>query len=753
MGRLAWGLAVVWTILLATSLLWNVHQVRQTALELATTQVQLSYNKDLVYRVWAAGHGGVYVPVNPQTPPNPYLSHIPERDILTPSGRALTLMNPAYMTRQVHELAAQVYGIKGHLTSLKPIRPENAPDPWETKALNSFEAGTPEITEVVESAGEFHLRFMRPFLTEKACLKCHAAQGYKEGDIRGGISLDVPMKPFLAGISFQTYPLAAGHGLIWLLGLTGIIMGNRSIRHYLDERQQAEEALMLARDELDQRVIERTADLRLANEQLLWEIEERQLVENHLRESEARFTAFMGHLPGLATMRDMEGRYLFANRAWEELMNLKPGAWQGMTLGEIWPAKQAAALQKMDFEIIASGKSTGQVEKMEQEDGSHHLLTHRFPILDAKGLPFMVGSIAIDITARLRAEKALTAERQRFLDLLEHLPAYIYLQAPDYSIRFANRRFRERFGEPHGKTCYTLLWGRDEPCPDCPTFTVFNTGQPKEWELSAPDDRVYQVYDYPFVDLDGSPLVLEMGIDITDRKRAEEALNASEIRLRYLADQLLMAQENERKRLAAELHDELGHALLILKLHLSSIEKKMRPEQEDLKEEMRSQLDYINEVIQEIRRLYYDLSPGDVEDLGLTKALHNLITDFAGHVPEITWQVDLADLEGLFSIPVQTIIYRTMQEALTNIGKHGHPDAVTISATKEPGQVHFAIQDNGRGFDALELDSHGTGRGMGLVAMEERLNMVGGSFEIQSSKQGGTELSFTIPTLPEREKL
>lgn len=144
-------------------------------------------------------------------------------------------------------------------------------------------------------------------------------------------------------------------------------MGNRSIRHYLDERQQAEKALMLARDELDQRVVERTADLRLANEQLLWEIEERQQVENRLRESEARFNAFMEHLPGLATMRDMEGRYLFANLAWEELMNLKPRAWQGMILGKIWPAQKAAALQKMDFEIIASGKSTEQMEEMEQE--------------------------------------------------------------------------------------------------------------------------------------------------------------------------------------------------------------------------------------------------------------------------------------------------------------------------------------------------------------------------------------------------
>jgi len=235
--------------------------------------------------------------------------------------------------------------------------------------------------------------------------------------------------------------------------------------------------------------------------------------------------------------------------------------------------------------------------------------------------------------------------------------------------------------------------------------------------------------------------------------RAATALKESEGRLRYLADQLLAAQENERKRLAAELHDELGHALLSMKLHLSSIEKKLPPEQEDVKEEIRAQLDYIHEVIQDVRRLYHDLSPGDVEDLGLTKALRTLINDFAYHLPEITWQVELTDMEGLFSLPVQTTIYRILQEALTNIGKHANPNRVTISSAKENNQVRFVVADDGVGFDVdQKLRSRSAGRGVGLVAMEERLNMVGGSLEIQSRLRGGTRLSFTIPAIPEGER-
>jgi diguanylate cyclase (GGDEF)-like protein/PAS domain S-box-containing protein len=227
-------------------------------LEEARIQATIAYKKDIIYRLWNAGQGGVYVPVTKKTQPNPYLD-VPEREIKTPSGKKLTLVNPAYMTRQVHELEEKKYGIRGHITSLNPVRPENAPDPWETEALRAFERGETEVSSILKIDGIEYMRLMRPFITEKACLKCHARHGYKEGDIRGGISVSIPMEPLWVRARKENILLSLVHGLLWLLGLCGIVLGTQRLRQSERERKQAEEALRHALAESQQRQAETSA--------------------------------------------------------------------------------------------------------------------------------------------------------------------------------------------------------------------------------------------------------------------------------------------------------------------------------------------------------------------------------------------------------------------------------------------------------------------------------------------------------------
>jgi two-component sensor histidine kinase len=236
-------LVSLWATLIVALAVWDYLRTYISTLENAQSGARDSFNKDLSYRRWAAVHGGVYVPITPETPPNPYLAHIPERDISTPSGKKLTLMNPAYMTRQVLELAQQQYGTRGHITSLRPIRPENAPDEWEKEALTAFERGEKEVLSLNQVGNETYLRLMRPLITEPDCLICHGGQGYKAGDILGGISVSVFWGPYRETLLGQLRNHILGYVGIWVIGTLGLWFGRSRLEHYLSERLRAESAL------------------------------------------------------------------------------------------------------------------------------------------------------------------------------------------------------------------------------------------------------------------------------------------------------------------------------------------------------------------------------------------------------------------------------------------------------------------------------------------------------------------------------
>ena len=235
-------LAAFWSVAIACSFGWLYLHEKSSVIEVARAEAVATFEKDTLYRRWATKHGGVYVAVSEITPPSPYLAHIPERDITTPSGKRLTLVNPAYMTRQVFELADRQNNlVRGHITSLKPIRSQNAPDPWEAKVLVRFQEGVQEVSEVQVMDGRKYLRLMRPFITEEGCLKCHASQGYRVGDVRGGISVSVPLAAHAGFAEDAIRAGAATHGLLWLLGLGMIGTGAKALRKSAAVLEESEE--------------------------------------------------------------------------------------------------------------------------------------------------------------------------------------------------------------------------------------------------------------------------------------------------------------------------------------------------------------------------------------------------------------------------------------------------------------------------------------------------------------------------------
>ncbi|KPK27956.1 MAG: hypothetical protein AMJ61_03970 [Desulfobacterales bacterium SG8_35_2] len=225
-----------------------------------------------------------------------------------------------------------------------------------------------------------------------------------------------------------------------------------------------------------------------------------------------------------------------------------------------------------------------------------------------------------------------------------------------------------------------------------------------------------------------------------------DELKKSEERLHRLSSDLFSVQENERKRISFELHDELGQSMAALKLQVGSIARKLGDaDPEELRlvcDEMRGN---INQIIENVRRLARDLSPVVLDDLGLQAAIEYLVNNFA-KIYNVEIKYQQADINHLFNEDSQRIIYRILQEALTNIGKHAQAKHVSLFIEEEDRAVRFTVKDDGRGFNVQKtLDKKDTERGMGLAAMSERVRILGGKINIVSRPGIDTTVTFTAP--------
>ena len=178
--------------LVVLSVFWGFYYRSTELIEKQLLHQGQSFFQEIVLtRQWVAQHDGVYVRLEPGIEPNPYLLKVPGLKVVIrdESGQPYVLKNPALITREISELAAQKGLFRFHITSLNPLNPANAPDPFETDALRKFAAGAKESFSYESRDDDVYFRYMAPLVTEQSCLACHAQQGYKEGDIRGGISV------------------------------------------------------------------------------------------------------------------------------------------------------------------------------------------------------------------------------------------------------------------------------------------------------------------------------------------------------------------------------------------------------------------------------------------------------------------------------------------------------------------------------------------------------------------------------------
>jgi PAS domain S-box-containing protein len=479
------------------------------------------------------------------------------------------------------------------------------------------------------------------------------------------------------------------------------------------ERKRAEDALRKAKDELEERVKERTHELYTES------LYARSLIE--------------ASLDPLVTI-SADGKITDVNYASEKATGVPREQLIGRDFSDYFaePEKARAGYE----EVFRQGFVRDYPLGLRHQDG------HVTPVLynasvyrDETGQIMGVFAAARDITERKRAEETAKAERQRLYDVLETLPVYAILLTPDYHVSFANRFFRERFGEDRGKCCYEYLFNRVEPCEICETYTVQKTGKPHHWEWTGPDERNYDIFDFPFRDSDGSPLIMEVGVDITQRKQAEAAL-------RKLASELVMAEEQERKRIAGVLHDEIAQTLAAARMRLDLLQS-VPSDQKD-KQTLQDAKAFLAQSIQETRALMNDLGNPVLFDLGLKAACEALAKRLMeAHSVRISCEIQ--DAYKHLDPDVKAIVFQVVRELLNNIAKHSQAQNARVMIDTEDGHFRVQITDDGVGFDSRTLGTPTNEGGFGLYSIRERLIAMNGSLKIESAPGTGTAVTAILP--------
>ena len=340
-------------------------------------------------------------------------------------------------------------------------------------------------------------------------------------------------------------------------------------------------------------------------------------------------------------------------------------------------------------------------------------------------------------------------------DILEALPFYAMLVDEQHHILEANSAVRGQLGlDPEaivGKYCPTVVHGLDQPWHACPLEEAAETGQAVEREAFDQESGRWVssgIYPTGRLTQDGSGIYFHTISDITDRQQAEEQLKASREQLRELSRFLESVREEERTKMAREIHDELGQTLTALKIDLSWLTRRLPHEQELLLKKTESMYELVDGAIQTVKRISTELRPGALDDLGLADAIEWQTQEF-GKRTDIKSKFSASPEGIVLDRDRSTAVFRICQEALTNIVRHAKATRVSVSLRKGPGRVSLRISDNGKGIEESQILDP---RAFGLIGMCERARFWGGEVKISGAPGKGTLVALSIP-LARREDL
>ncbi len=448
----------------------------------------------------------------------------------------------------------------------------------------------------------------------------------------------------------------------------------------------------------------------------------------HLTREQARRESMEGAPGGAFLLRCENKTIADANRNLADTLGYAREDLRNMPVSRIWPY---ADDREQFFALATPGEKTAVIEtQFIGRGGASHWFALSGFCLDGATISCQIS----EITRYKEAEATLNAERRRLFSVLDTLPAYVTLQAEDHTFRYANRAFRETFGDPEGRTCYEVQQGSRRPCNPCRGTLVFTLKSPQRWEWDHTNGNTYEVHAYPFTDTDGSTLMLQLGVEITQRVQAEEALKgfagnlqAKNRELEVMRSQLSVVNQDldamVRKRTADveklltqkdEFISQLGHDLKtpltpLVALMPRILQREQDPGLRRLLEITGHNVTYMKDLVEKtlqlarMNSLYIEL---DLEPLNLRAELNNILRNYA-----VPFKAKAITLENNVPAPIgvradRVLLGEIFDNLIANAVKYMQNGTGTISidAAREQGIVLVAVRDTGIGMTREQLE-------------------------------------------------
>jgi two-component system sensor histidine kinase UhpB len=460
-------------------------------------------------------------------------------------------------------------------------------------------------------------------------------------------------------------------------------------------------------------------------------------------------TSMFEMLPDMIFVVDQEERILFANQVAARALGGAPEQLVGKKQGDFFAPALAARHSQAIQQVFRTGEAVVTEDQQDLHRRPVWIDTRLVPFRDPSGAIVAVVGIVRDVTERRLALDALALREAYLRSMLDNLPYLAWFKNTQGKFQIVNRTFADAAGKAHPADLVGLsdfdVWPHGMAAgyvaDDNEVMASHEKKLVEEEVRIGGENRWVETFKSPVFDASGKVIgTTGLARDITGRRELQEEQRRSREQLRALAAHVESVREQERLRIAREIHDELGQSLTCMGMDLAFLDKQIGTDNKEAAARVAALVDLVKDTIRCVRRISSELRPSILDDLGLGAAIEWLAHDFEART-EIACSVQVPeDLSLPFELA--TPLFRVCQEALTNVTRHAHAGHVGITLSCSNAQISLTVTDDGRGITEEEIRRHGS---LGLLGMKERVAILGGTLDVQGRPGQGTTVAIRIP--------